>query len=118
MKVSVVILPRMLVTNNEKGVSDFHSISLGKSTGDVSDKVKHHVGDGVVLGENNRVEKDLSEVGVGIVGELPGIRRLKTKFRNQNPKSQLPELALASWWRVKAESSGLTRPGARPGELS
>ena len=43
---------------------------------------------------------------------------LKTKFGNQNPKSQLPELALASWWRVKAESSGLTRPVARPGELS
>jgi hypothetical protein len=37
----------------------------------VSDKVKHHVGDSVVLGENNRVEKDLSEVGVGIVGKLP-----------------------------------------------
>ncbi|WJX24663.1 hypothetical protein P8452_13746 [Trifolium repens] len=34
-------------------------------------------------------------------------------------KDSLPkELALASWWRVKAESSGLTRPGARPGELS
>ena len=49
---------------------------------------------------------------------IKGIRKLKTKFRNQNPKFQLPELALASWWRVKAESTGLTRSGARPGVLS
>jgi phage/plasmid-associated DNA primase len=44
-----------LVTDNEKEVSDFHSNSLGKSTGDVAVKVKNHVGDSVVLGENNRM---------------------------------------------------------------
>jgi hypothetical protein len=56
-----------LVTDNEKEVSDFHSNSLGKSTGDVAVKVKNHVGDSVVLGENNRDDKDMSEVGVRVL---------------------------------------------------
>ncbi|KAK2443289.1 hypothetical protein QL285_014404 [Trifolium repens] len=43
----------------------------------------------------------------GILGPTP----TKTPMKSQ-------ELALASWWRVKAESTGLTRSGARPGVLS